>query len=80
MIIASPRSCTAAREMEGEVEVLPPVPALLARRAGYERAQLIVQSARRAPLQRFLPRFREALDALPGRRVRWALDVDPASF
>ncbi|HEY5308597.1 MAG TPA: primosomal protein N', partial [Casimicrobiaceae bacterium] len=35
------------------VDVFSPVPALLARRAGFERGQLVVQSARRAALQRF---------------------------
>ncbi|MFO1395849.1 MAG: primosomal protein N' [Burkholderiales bacterium] len=64
----------------GEITVFPPVPALLARRAGFERAQVVAQSARRAALQRFLPAWREALAALPGRRVRWTIDVDPAGF
>jgi len=62
------------------VEVYPPVPAGLARRAGLERGQVLAQSAARGALQRFLPRWREAIEALPGRRVRWALDVDPAGF
>jgi primosomal protein N' (replication factor Y) len=62
------------------VEIFPPVPALLARRAGFERGQVVVQSARRAALQQFLPSWRAALDSQPGRRVRWALDVDPAGF
>jgi primosomal protein N' (replication factor Y) len=62
------------------VEIFPPVPALLARRAGFERGQVVVQSARRAALQQFLPSWRTALVRHPGRRVRWALDVDPAGF
>jgi primosomal protein N' (replication factor Y) len=65
---------------EAQVEVFPPVPALLARRAGFERGQIVVQSARRAALQRFLPAWRDAIFRQPGRRVRWALDVDPAGF
>jgi primosomal protein N' (replication factor Y) len=60
--------------------VYSPVPALLARRAGLERGQIVVQSARRAALQRFLCAWRAALADIPGRRVRWALDVDPAGF
>jgi primosomal protein N' (replication factor Y) len=63
-----------------QVEIFPPVPALLARRAGFERGQIVVQSARRAALQRFLPAWRDAIVRQPGRRVRWALDVDPAGF
>ncbi|MEP7274746.1 MAG: primosomal protein N' [Betaproteobacteria bacterium] len=68
-----------ARE-EREVTVYPPVPALLARRAGFERGQMVVQSARRAALHAFLARWREPLAALSGKRVRLALDVDPAGF
>jgi primosomal protein N' (replication factor Y) len=63
-----------------EVDVFSPVPALLARRAGFERGQIVVQSVRRPALQRFLPAWRQALDALPGRKVRWSIDVDPAGF
>ena len=62
------------------VEVFPPVPAVLARRAGMERGQVLAQSADRAALQRFLPRWRSAIAARPGRRVRWSLDVDPLGF
>lgn len=63
-----------------EVDVFSPVAALLARRAGYERGQIVVQSARRAALQRFLPDWRKRIEALPGRRTRWSIDVDPAGF
>ena len=62
------------------IEVFPPVPATLARRAGMERGQVLAQSADRAALQRFLPQWRSAIGALPSRRVRWALDVDPPGF
>ncbi len=63
-----------------DVQLFSPVPALLARRAGFERGQLVVQSAHRSSLQRFLAAWREELEAVPGRRVRWSLDVDPAGF
>jgi primosomal protein N' (replication factor Y) len=45
-----------------------------------ERGQVLAQSGDRGALQRFLPHWRSAIDALPGRRVRFALDVDPAGF
>jgi len=61
----------------GEVEVFDPVPAMLERKAGFERAQLLVRSVSRAALHSFLPRWREALGRREERRVRWALDVDP---
>ncbi len=70
----------ATRLATGDVDVFTPVPALLARRAGFERSQLVVQSGHRPALQRFLAQWVTALAALPGRRVRWTLDVDPTSF
>jgi primosomal protein N' (replication factor Y) len=62
------------------VEVFPPVPAALARRAGAERAQVVAQSEDRGSLQRFLAQWRSAIVAIPGHRVRWSLDVDPLGF
>ena len=59
----------ARRTARGSRAVFSPVPALLARRAGFERGQIVVQSAAPAGLQRFLPAWRDALAALPGRRV-----------
>ena len=69
-----------ARATAAAVEVFPPVPASLPRRAGLERGQVLVQAIERGAMQRFLPHWREAVAALPGRRVRWALDVDPLGF
>jgi primosomal protein N' (replication factor Y) len=63
-----------------DCEVYPPVAAVLARRASLERGQLLVQSARRATLHEFLPRWRAELERTASRRVRWNLDVDPLSF
>ncbi|MGH8295554.1 MAG: primosomal protein N' [Steroidobacteraceae bacterium] len=60
------------------VRLLGPAPAAMAKRAGRHHAQLLVESADRAALHRFLDAWLPALDALPSaRRVRWALDVDP---
>jgi primosomal protein N' (replication factor Y) (superfamily II helicase) len=69
-----------AARFGAEVEIFPPVPALLSRRAGFERAQVVAQAVRRASLQQFLSAWRAALAEKPARRVRWALDVDPAGF
>ena len=69
-----------ARSSGGVVAVFPPVPAALARRAGMERGQVLAQSEDRRALQRFLPPWRSAVEALAGSRVRWAFDVDPAGF
>jgi primosomal protein N' (replication factor Y) len=73
-----------ARAVQGSadvVEVFPPVPPTMARRAGFERGQVLVQSLRRAALHAVLPHWRDAVAASPAStRVRWALDVDPAAF
>jgi primosomal protein N' (replication factor Y) (superfamily II helicase) len=64
----------------GGCEVYSPVPAMLSRRAGLERAQVLAQSRDRRVLQEFLPRWRAELERLGERRVRWSLDVDPLGF
>ena len=69
-----------ARAESGRVEVFAPVPAALPRRAGLERGQVLAHAIERGAMQRFLPRWRAAIEALPGRRVRFALDVDPLGF
>jgi primosomal protein N' (replication factor Y) len=65
------------RKLRADVDVFAPVAALLARRAGYERSQMLLRSARRSELQRLLAPWHRALDAAASRRVRWSLDVDP---
>ncbi len=72
----------AAREgsacAEGDVRILGPASALLARRADHYRAHLLVESAERGPLQRFLSRWIPRIEAagVPSG-MRWSLDVDP---
>jgi primosomal protein N' (replication factor Y) len=67
------RRLAAARK----VEVFDPVPAALERKAGFERAQLLVRAKSRATLQPFLREWKSALAAKGVRKVRWSLDVDP---
>lgn len=64
-------------KIEGEVTIYDPVPASMSRRAGIERAQLTVQSRSRSGLHAFLRAWHVRLDHAAGRKVRWALDVDP---
>jgi primosomal protein N' (replication factor Y) len=66
-----------ARAFAGRVEVFDPVPAPLERKAGFERAQLLVRAKSRAALQPFLSEWKDALAARGERGVRWSLDVDP---
>ena len=77
---ASERCRAIAAEHATACEVYSPVPAALPRRAGLERAQVLVQSRDRSALQAFLPRWRTELERLAERRVRWALDIDPLGF
>ncbi len=70
----------AAGEARKGVSVFDPVPAALPRRKGLFQAQLLVQSASREALQRFLDGWVPRLEHLAARRVRWSLDVDPLEF
>ena len=60
------------------VRVLGPVDAVMARRAGRYRAQLLLQTTDRRALHSVLRQLRPTLEAEPSaRRVRWSIDVDP---
>ena len=67
-------------EAPASVRVYDPVPHVLTRRAGMERAQLIAQSASRPALQAWLAALAAELHAQPPRQVRWHIDVDPIEF
>ncbi len=57
------------------------LPAVLARRAGYYRAQLLVTSQRRGALQAWLKVWLARIPEIPDApRVRWSVDVDPYSL
>ena len=63
-----------------EVHVFDPVPHLMTRRAGMERAQLVMQSSSRPALQEYLSALSEKLFEEAPRQVRWHFDVDPLEF
>src|SRR3989442_1002395 len=63
-----------------EVRVFDPVPHLITRRAGLQRAQLLVQSSSRPALQDFLATLTRRLFDHTSRAVHWHLDVDPIEF
>ena len=63
-----------------EVTVYDPVPHVITRLAGLERAQLVMQSTSRPALQDYLGRLSAELFAEQAREVRWHLDVDPLEF
>ena len=64
-----------------DVTVYSPVPMTIQRIANVERAQMLLESASRGALQRFLAQWRPLL---PGVRekgvIRWAIDVDPLAI
>jgi primosomal protein N' (replication factor Y) len=63
---------------EPNVKILGPASALLARRADYYRAHLLVETSARATLQRFLSRWIPQVENLPGTSsMRMSIDVDP---
>jgi primosomal protein N' (replication factor Y) len=73
------RACETARELARgtEVEVFAPVAATMAKRAGFERGQMLLRHPVARELGRVLTPLRAALAAQSIRRVRWAIDVDP---
>ena len=53
----------------------------MARRAGFQRGQLLLKSASRAALHRMLGNWLPEVEALGQQtRLRWSLDVDPADL
>ena len=62
------------------ITVFDPAPMSLARLAGMERAQVLVQSRSRSRLQAFLAEWSDSLYRTPAHGVRWHLDVDPIEF
>jgi len=69
-----------ARRIRPAVTVYDPVPAAMPRRAGRERAQLLVQAESRRRLQQFLGVWHGMLAGQRATRARWSLDVDPLEF
>jgi len=69
------------RAGEAAVDVLGPAPATMARRAGFQRAQLLLRSTSRAVLHRRLAEWMPELEVIAAqKRVRWSLDIDPADL
>jgi len=74
----------AAAMSEGaDVMIYPPVPPPVARVANIERMQMLIESASRSRLQRFLaawlPQLHTQRSAFKGL-ARWAIDVDPLAI
>ena len=74
------REAGAGVERPPEVSVFDPVAHVVTRRAGFERAQLVMQSTSRGALQQYLAQLAQRLFAQAPRNIRWHLDVDPIEF
>jgi primosomal protein N' (replication factor Y) len=74
------RTAAALADAPEGVHVYDPVPNILTRRAGLERAQLVIQSRSRPALQAYLAAISARLFEQAPREVRWHLDVDPIEF
>ena len=63
---------------DARLQVFGPVPAVLERKGGRYRFQLLIQTSQRARLASALPQWLQQLEAAPlAGKVRWSLDVDP---
>lgn len=61
-----------------DIEIFGPIPAVMFKRAGRFRAQLMIQSPQRGKLQALLSALCAQLEKNTlSRRVRWSIDVDP---
>ena len=78
--LAAARGLPVVREYQNVV-LYDPVPMKLSRMANLERGQLLAESHSRPLLQAFLPRWREAIEAIKApSKLRWHLEVDPLEF
>ncbi len=74
------RDLAKAHPEAADVMFYAPVPPSVAKVAGFERRQMLIECASRATLQRLLALFTPALPGLKNAHrgiVRWAIDVDP---
>ena len=75
----------AGLEGHDRITAYPAVPMTIQRVANIERAQMLVESASRAALQRFLAAWQPLLLATRKQGdfkslIRWAIDVDPLAI
>jgi len=71
----------AAVMQRGEMQVLGPVAAPMAKRAGLYRYQLLLQDTNRQALQQLLDSLTPAIDSIKKEKnLRWSLDVDPVDL
>jgi len=62
------------------VQLWGPAAAPMEKRAGWYRAQLLLNAQQRNVLQHLLSQWLPTLQPLAGKKVRWSLDVDPQNL
>ena len=63
---------------ENALQLFGPIPAIIEKRSGRYRYQLIIQSTNRKVLHSHLDNWLNELDSMKsGKKVRWSLDIDP---
>ena len=66
---------------QNEVLVMGPVPAIMEKRAGRFRAQLLLSCPQRKPIHQLLDHYMDAISKLKlSRKVRWSIDIDPSDL
>lgn len=61
--------------------IVGPLPALMEKRQGQYRMQMLLQSSSRSVLQKAVTQLMPHIEALPeSSKVRWSVDVDPQDF
>ncbi|MBL1321398.1 MAG: primosomal protein N' [Methylophaga sp.] len=64
-----------------QVMILGPVPAIMEKRAGRYRAQLLLSCSKRKPIHQLLDHTINAISKLKlARKVRWSIDIDPVDL
>ena len=76
-VVASAKAAQSAQSANANLHVWDPIPAPLARKAGFERQQLMVQAGTRSELQQFLTMWLPLVRQRELRAVKWVIDVDP---
>ena len=76
-VVASAKAAQSTQSANANLHVWDPIPAPLARKAGFERQQLMVQAESRGALQQFLAAWLPLLRQRETRVVKWVIDVDP---
>lgn len=74
------RSCM-KKSIDDCVKIFGPIPAVMERKAGYFRAQLLLQSQNRERLQQALDAVLSSIGELKSQHnLRWFLDIDPVEL